>query len=190
VAPADLFSRADVLARPSPVPAQPGVYGWWFRRWPSLVAADRCCRHQGLALLYAGISPDRPPGNRRPASRQSLATRVRYHYTGNAEGSTLRKTLGCLLADELGIQLRRVGSGTRMTFGAALVNRGGVLAVPGFSLSPSDGSVGQGFAASAMGLGAGIPPCGTDPGTDARLAFSMVPPWRSGPLSTGVKESR
>ena len=68
--------------------------------------------------MYAGISPDRPPGNGRPASRQSLATRIRYHYRGNAEGSTLRKTLGCLLADELGIQLRRVGSGTRMTFGA------------------------------------------------------------------------
>lgn len=28
----------------------------------------------------------------------------------------MRKTLGCLLADELGIELRRVGSGTRMTF--------------------------------------------------------------------------
>ena len=28
----------------------------------------------------------------------------------------MRKTLGCLLADELGIQLRRVGSGKRMTF--------------------------------------------------------------------------
>jgi GIY-YIG catalytic domain len=38
------------------------------------------------------------------------------HYTGNAEGSTLRKTLGCLLANELGIQLWRVGSGNRMTF--------------------------------------------------------------------------
>ena len=29
----------------------------------------------------------------------------------------MRKTLGCLLAGELGIQLRRVGSGSRMTFG-------------------------------------------------------------------------
>jgi hypothetical protein len=28
----------------------------------------------------------------------------------------LRKTLGCLLSDELGIELRRVGSGNRMTF--------------------------------------------------------------------------
>jgi hypothetical protein len=30
-------------------------------------------------------------------------------YAGNAGGSTLRKTLGCLLAGQLGIQLRRVG---------------------------------------------------------------------------------
>src|SRR5262249_17400710 len=66
--------------------------------------------------LYAGISPNRPPQNRRPTSKQTLRDRIKYHYTGNAEGSTLRKTLGCLLADALGIQLRRVGSGNRMTF--------------------------------------------------------------------------
>jgi hypothetical protein len=35
---------------------------------------------------------------------------------GNAEGSTLRLTLGCLLQEKLGIELRRVGSGSRMTF--------------------------------------------------------------------------
>ena len=38
------------------------------------------------------------------------------HYNGNAEGSTLRKTLGCLLAEELDLELRRVGSGSRRTF--------------------------------------------------------------------------
>ena len=42
--------------------------------------------------------------------------RLWMHYAGNAEGSTLRKTLGCLLAGQLGIQLRRVGSGRRKTF--------------------------------------------------------------------------
>jgi hypothetical protein len=41
---------------------------------------------------------------------------VRSHYTGSAEGSTLRLTLGALLSDELGIELRRVGSGARRTF--------------------------------------------------------------------------
>jgi hypothetical protein len=35
---------------------------------------------------------------------------------GNAYGSTLRLSLGCLLTDTLGIELRRVGSGTRLTF--------------------------------------------------------------------------
>jgi hypothetical protein len=45
-----------------------------------------------------------------------LRTRVGYHYRGNAEGSTLRLTLGCLLSQRLGIRLCRVGSGTRLTF--------------------------------------------------------------------------
>lgn len=116
VNPARVYSCEEVLARPSPVPAQDGVYGWWFRTLPPLVVADACQLHQGLRLLYAGVSPNRPPQNGRAPSKQNLRGRIRYHYTGNAEGSTLRKTLGCLLAGQLGIQLRRVGSGTRMTF--------------------------------------------------------------------------
>jgi hypothetical protein len=57
-----------------------------------------------------------PPGNGRPASKQTLRSRIRYHYRGNAAGSTLRLSLGCLLAERLGIQLHRVGSGNRLTF--------------------------------------------------------------------------
>ena len=56
--------------------------------------------------------------NGAPVSRQRLRDRIRYHYRGNAEGSTLRPTLGCLLAGHLGIELRRVGSGRRLTFAA------------------------------------------------------------------------
>ena len=33
--PAHLFSWQEVLTRPSPVPASPGVYGWWFRNLPA-----------------------------------------------------------------------------------------------------------------------------------------------------------
>ena len=118
VDPSRVYSREDVLARPSPIPARAGVYGWWFRQLPPLVVAGGCRQHKGLRLLYAGISPSRPPQNGRRASTQTLRQRIKYHYTGNAEGSTLRKTLGCLLADDLGIQLRRVGSGNRLTFAA------------------------------------------------------------------------
>src|SRR5258706_7480354 len=115
IRPRRIFSRQEILARPSPVPAKDGVYGWWFRRLPPLVDPGSCCQHGGLTLLYFGISPDRPRSGRAPSS-ENLRKRLRCHYTGNAEGSTLRKSLGCLLADELGIQLRRVGSGMRKTF--------------------------------------------------------------------------
>ncbi|MFJ4687562.1 GIY-YIG nuclease family protein [Streptomyces sp. NPDC088789] len=82
-----------------------GVYGWHFAQTPHPeLDANR--------LLYVGIAP-RFMANR--TSTQNLRKRVRYHYRGNAAGSTLRLTLGCLL----GLELRRVGSGTRMTFGKA-----------------------------------------------------------------------
>lgn len=115
---APLVGAAEVLARPSPIPAAPGVYAWFFRNVPPGVPVDGCLIRDGMPLLYVGISPKAPPTNGTPVSRQTLRSRVRYHYRGNAEGSTLRLTLGCLLADALGIELRRVGSGKRLTFGS------------------------------------------------------------------------
>ena len=114
--PERLWRRDEVLQRPSPMPAVPGVYGWWFDRPPAVIDTTGCCTWQGLTLLYTGISPKRPPRNGRPPSKGQLRQRLATHYAGNAESSTLRKTLGCLLADELGIELRRVGSGRRRTF--------------------------------------------------------------------------
>ncbi|MGW6054762.1 GIY-YIG nuclease family protein [Streptomyces sp. NPDC055189] len=100
-----LWSAQDVLMRPSPVPAVAGVYGWNFEQAP----------HPDLdagRLLYVGIAPRYMETK---TSKQNLRKRVRSHYRGNASVSTLRLTLGCLL----GLELRRVGSGTRMTFGKA-----------------------------------------------------------------------
>ena len=65
-------------------------------------------------MLYVGISPKSPTKSGKP-SPQRLRDRVRYHFQGNAEGSTLRLSLGCLLKSDLEIQLRRVGSGRRLT---------------------------------------------------------------------------
>src|SRR5260370_3357150 len=114
--PPRLYSRQEVLIRPSPVPARPGVYAWSFREVPPGVRVQGCSRHDGLAVLYVGISPSKPPSNGKAPSKQSLAGRIRYHFAGNAEGSTLRLTLGCLLAGRLDIRLTRVGSGGRYTF--------------------------------------------------------------------------
>ena len=106
--PARLWTRAEVVvrARDCPVPRQAGVYAWYFREVPPGVPPTDCRQALGATLLYVGISPKKLP------SGQDLRGRIRYHYCGNAEGSTLRLTLGCLL----GIPLRRVGSGRRRTF--------------------------------------------------------------------------
>lgn len=114
--PDKLWSREEVLQKPSPVPREGGVYAWFFRMTPPRVPTEDCHEVRGLKLLYVGISPKAPPRNGASPSKQTLRSRVSHHYRGNAEGSTLRLTLGCLLEDELGIQLRRVGSGKRMTF--------------------------------------------------------------------------
>jgi hypothetical protein len=118
VQPTRLWSRDEVLARARPVPSRPGVYGWFFSELPWPIDTAQCVTWDSCTLLYGGIAPNAPPANGRPGSQQSLRQRIRYHYTGNAAGSTLRLTLGCLLAERLGIQLRRVGSGRRLTFAA------------------------------------------------------------------------
>jgi hypothetical protein len=65
-----------------------------------------------------GLHPRRP--RQRPASEptDTPAPDPQPLHTGNASGSTLRLTLGCLLAERLGIQLRRMGSGRRLSFAA------------------------------------------------------------------------
>lgn len=110
------WGRTDILTTKDLVPKKPGIYAWYFEQIPPGVPIDGCITLNGLTLLYVGISPKAPPLNGSPPSSQHLHKRVRYHMRGNAEGSTLRLSLGCLLKDVLGIQLRRVGSGTRKTF--------------------------------------------------------------------------
>jgi hypothetical protein len=111
----DLCSRSQALARPSPVPNSPGLYAWYFRTIPPGIDTTGCEAVAGLTLLYVGISPKEPPTNGRAPSRSNLRQRLRTHFGGNAAGSTLRLTLGCLLTDVTGYPLRRVGSGGRLT---------------------------------------------------------------------------
>jgi GIY-YIG catalytic domain-containing protein len=48
---------------------------------------DRLVHSAGLALLYVGISPKRPRAVG-SLSRQTLRSRLRYHFQGNAEYPT------------------------------------------------------------------------------------------------------
>lgn len=115
--PARVYSRDEVRARPSPVPARAGVYAWYFDEIPPGVPTEGCRVAGAGTLLYVGIAPREPPADGSAPSRQNLRTRVRAHFTGNAAGSSLRLMLGCHLAERLGIELRAVNErGTRLTF--------------------------------------------------------------------------
>lgn len=92
------------------VPKLPGIYAWYFCNSLTEVPTDDCVTYKGLKLLYIGIAP------KSPMSDRNLYQRLKDHINGNAFGSTLRLSLGCLLSEQLNIQLRRVSSGKRMTF--------------------------------------------------------------------------
>ncbi len=113
--PDKVYSRTEVLPRETPLPQSPGVYAWFFKEIPPKVPIENCIKFNDLHLLYIGISLQKPQRKGKP-SKQTLRKRIKNHYRGNAEGSTLRLTLGCLLSEKLRIELRRVGSGKRMTF--------------------------------------------------------------------------
>ncbi len=116
LSPKRVYVREEAMSRTSMVPARSGVYAWYFDQVPLGVPTDGCRVGEFGTLLYVGIAPKAPPVNGARPSRQHLRQRVGYHFGGNAYGSTLRLTLGCHLAQHLGIELRRVGSGTRLTF--------------------------------------------------------------------------
>lgn len=101
------------MCHPTPVPAVNGIYFWWFKEIPPGVPIEGCITQDGYTLLYVGISPDKKS---KPNSRANLRQRIKTHYSGNAEGSTLRRTLGVLLSTKSNFPLRRVGSGKRTTF--------------------------------------------------------------------------
>ena len=108
----ELYSRREILCTTSLPPSVPGVYAWFFKDIPGSALVDGCVTKGPLTLLYVGISPDKIG---KPNSSQNLRKRITTHFQGNAEGSTLRRSLGVLLAEESGYPLRRVGSGKRMT---------------------------------------------------------------------------
>ena len=113
LAPDKLWSRSEILANPSSIPRKPGVYAWYFLEIPPNVPINNCHRLNQFTLLYVGIAPRR---TNKP-TKQNLAARIRYHLSGNAFGSTLRLSLGCLLSQRLNINLLKTGSSERLTFG-------------------------------------------------------------------------
>ncbi len=98
------------------MPSATGCYAWYFREVPKIVPTRGCVTFERKTLLYIGGAPDKQD---RPDSRQTLRSRIKRHYQGDAKGSTLRRTLGVLLEPQSGFPLRKVGSGNRITLSPA-----------------------------------------------------------------------
>lgn len=109
-----LFSINEILDNPNLIPSTAGIYYWYFNEntIPHLINLHKCKKVQGnYLLMYVGISPSRKN------SHQSLRSRIiSNHLHGNASSSTLRRSLGCLLSEDLGIQLRCTENGKRVKF--------------------------------------------------------------------------
>jgi hypothetical protein len=63
--PERLWSASDVLASPSAVPAEPGLYGWWFRSIPGSVDVTGCVNRHGCTLLRRDLAQG-PASERSP----------------------------------------------------------------------------------------------------------------------------
>lgn len=102
--PETLHSLRSIQQNPDLLPNRGGIYAWYFDRDLRGVPKRGCHGITGRKLLYVGISPSRAN------SSGTLRSRVRYHFTGNVSGSTLRTTLACLKERDIRARLRRFGS--------------------------------------------------------------------------------
>ena len=109
--PDPLLPVKDVLADRTRIPAEAGIYGWWFRDGPPMVPLEGTVEKHGYRLLYVGIAPRRPSKDG-SVSNSTLRQRLAgNHLGGSLSSSTVRRTLAALLQDELGLQVGRRPSG-------------------------------------------------------------------------------
>jgi len=98
-------------------PRAPGAYAWFNDALPPSVPDEGLLDREGMQLLYVGIAPRAAGGGDRDPLRTSLAPRIDYHFSGSADASALRMSLGVVLADSLGLVLELHPDGERFTWG-------------------------------------------------------------------------
>ena len=61
ITPEKLFSRQEILSKPSPIPEISGVYGWFFKDVPPFVLTEGCIRHSDQGFDLNRRKTDRKP---------------------------------------------------------------------------------------------------------------------------------
>ena len=102
--PRSIHRVADVNSAPK----EKGIYGWLFTPGSLPVPDAPYAKTDGLELMYVGIAPRKPNRAGKESSSQ-LRVRLSAHARRDASRSTLRLTLGLLLAEELCLSLGTYG---------------------------------------------------------------------------------
>jgi hypothetical protein len=93
------------------VPAEAGIYAWWFRGELAIVPLEGTLGKDEYRLLYIGIAPRRP-SRAGKESRSNLRKRIVGNHLGNSiSRSTLRRSLACLLAEVMDFRIYRDPAG-------------------------------------------------------------------------------
>lgn len=85
------------------VPTGAGVYAWFFASCLGFDEAAQRPMRDGMSLLYIGKA-------------RSLRKRLLNHCRNSSGGSTLRRSIGSLLLQDLGLIARQVGARRKLSF--------------------------------------------------------------------------
>jgi hypothetical protein len=105
--PKQFYIATAIAADPRIVPAEPGIYGWWFDNTLPIVPMADSIEVDGRRLLYVGICPS---GVQRTSGNRTLRHRMKNHCRGPIAQSTLRRTLTSLLRETLDLTVDIRGS--------------------------------------------------------------------------------
>lgn len=110
-----LLTCSEIRVKPCPIVSKPGVYAWYFRQVPPRVPTQGCHVFATYTLfVYWHFSV---PATKRRIPARAIGPEAnpisRSRECGRVDAASIP---GLLVGSELGNELRRVGSGERMTF--------------------------------------------------------------------------
>lgn len=101
-----MHSIAELRTAREAIPTGPGVYAWFFVTPMGYAGADNLYERDGMTFLYTGKAA-------------SLRKRLLTHSGNSSGSSTFRRSVGCLMLNELAIVPRQFGPKRKLAFETA-----------------------------------------------------------------------
>jgi hypothetical protein len=105
--PVQMYSHTEILDQNTLIPAAEGIFAWYFKQIPENLKSLNLHTHNNLTLAYIDSSPQKPLKDSLSA-RGNIRKRMIADITGSASTSSIRRSLGCLLREELNLNSVRL----------------------------------------------------------------------------------